>query len=900
MEYKLKFENGRSCEIYCESDGQPLQDKINAAEKRFGSTVKTINGKEVKEHGLGGFLIGAIIGGFAGNAVAKQGLKKTVKTVAKKSGEVAKKTASTVKKAVASVKKKEPVKSKRSNYIPNRLIDSIETKDGKKIDNKDIIDGAHTKTKVNVSKKRVDATPKNIDKSKKLSMQSDYLSAREIKVINTTYGRKLKGTEIIDGAFVKKGVFADGGAIDKFNWKSFTLVELMSILPDDVKLAFLSTPEKNDINFSDVKEIKPYLKTKWTISDYGNIGLKKGSENLYLDIVVYDLASKSDLENKITIYTKENHQGLKDLASHLIQKFNDGGKTSESDKFNYMMLSRLQSDCDYYLGFGNRNPKVLWAGNEEDHIAEMKKIYNKLPEKPEWLTMEQIEDYESKMKSDEKKFANGGSTDDYTKNLARVKVKFSNPKYDYITSVSGEITESDARQYFVGQVFDMGEYPKENMQRVIDIEFYPKGTYADGGGVEKIPSNLQKQIENATIKIVYPPKKKFATSLDKILDKYISNRSVLDFYEDADDREVIILDMKKVKMSASLFSELKDWESKYLGDVFVIDKMAKGGMTEHGLELNDEIIDDGAEEGADNFIKVFNHKTKEGHLVNLDKGKRFANGGVVGQEIVFNHWSGDVKKGTIEELHSNGEYIVQSGYGSMLVNPDDVISISSPKPEKKFLGIFEDGGAIENQIDILKGSIVEFHYMGVAKPDSAKIISAYQSSPQFRYRDLFLKFEGDTTTQIPSDKVNEFLSGKMTIVKDSKGNEYGIKLTTEKMEEGGVVKSALLTDEENDLTNQIISHPLFKDYKELETFSSGGNNFHTCILLSNGHIVTINYDSGVIQYSYLIYDSIEEYLGESSDGLRGWDNESYTPKAEMNMIYIEDGYNEFFDSKLTK
>jgi len=213
MEYKLKFENGRSCEIYCESDGKPLQDKINAAEERYGSPVKTINGKEVAEHGLGGFLVGAIIGGIAGNMVAKQGLKKTVKSVAKKTTSIAKKTTSVAKKAIDSVKKKEAPKSKRSNYVPNRLIDSIETKSGKKIDNKDIIDGTHTKKDILVSKKRVSSTPKDIDKEKALKLQTDYLSAREIKVVNTTYGRKIKGSEIIDGTYVKKGVFADGGRV---------------------------------------------------------------------------------------------------------------------------------------------------------------------------------------------------------------------------------------------------------------------------------------------------------------------------------------------------------------------------------------------------------------------------------------------------------------------------------------------------------------------------------------------------------------------------------------------------------------------------------------------------------------------------------------------------------------
>lgn len=68
--------------------------------------------------------------------------------------------------------------------------------------------------------------------------------------------------------------------------------------------------------------------------------------------------------------------------------------------FDYMMLSRLQSDCDYFLGYGNGDIKRLWGNNIEDHIAEMKKIWKKFPEdlKPEWLTENDILMYESKMK----------------------------------------------------------------------------------------------------------------------------------------------------------------------------------------------------------------------------------------------------------------------------------------------------------------------------------------------------------------------------------------------------------------------------------------------------------------------------------------------------------------------
>lgn len=68
-------------------------------------------------------------------------------------------------------------------------------------------------------------------------------------------------------------------------------------------------------------------------------------------------------------------------------------------RHQYMMLSRLQSDCEYFLGWGNRNEKHLWAGNVKEHIEEMKRLWNILPEKPLWCTMEQISNYERQMTS---------------------------------------------------------------------------------------------------------------------------------------------------------------------------------------------------------------------------------------------------------------------------------------------------------------------------------------------------------------------------------------------------------------------------------------------------------------------------------------------------------------------
>lgn len=70
-----------------------------------------------------------------------------------------------------------------------------------------------------------------------------------------------------------------------------------------------------------------------------------------------------------------------------------------ADNFKYQMLDRLRCDCNYFLGYGNRSKNCLWSGNVVDHIADMKALYNSFPEKekPKWLTMDQIEEYEKKM-----------------------------------------------------------------------------------------------------------------------------------------------------------------------------------------------------------------------------------------------------------------------------------------------------------------------------------------------------------------------------------------------------------------------------------------------------------------------------------------------------------------------
>lgn len=98
---------------------------------------------------------------------------------------------------------------------------------------------------------------------------------------------------------------------------------------------------------------------------------------------------------------KSLSEAMKKLQKSKIVKENVNNIT-ESNEYDYMLLDRLKQDCEYFLGNGNRSEKHLWAGNVNDQIAKMKELYNKLPEKPEWLSMEDIENYEKEMKQDEK------------------------------------------------------------------------------------------------------------------------------------------------------------------------------------------------------------------------------------------------------------------------------------------------------------------------------------------------------------------------------------------------------------------------------------------------------------------------------------------------------------------
>ena len=57
-------------------------------------------------------------------------------------------------------------------------------------------------------------------------------------------------------------------------------------------------------------------KINYSISDYIEFSVSSGSENLYLNLTIYDVNGVEPL--MLRIFTKENHKGLKNFIAYLI------------------------------------------------------------------------------------------------------------------------------------------------------------------------------------------------------------------------------------------------------------------------------------------------------------------------------------------------------------------------------------------------------------------------------------------------------------------------------------------------------------------------------------------------------------------------------------------------------
>ena len=121
----------------------------------------------------------------------------------------------------------------------------------------------------------------------------------------------------------------------------------------------------------------------------------------YLDEAGY-AASDELIEDGISEYRSHGGKGnSQDVAGFIERELLAEEPAAEAmpsgHRDEYRLLGRLKADCDYFLGAGGRAEKHLWAGNVREQIAKMRELYAALPEKPEWLTPEDIDRYAQRM-----------------------------------------------------------------------------------------------------------------------------------------------------------------------------------------------------------------------------------------------------------------------------------------------------------------------------------------------------------------------------------------------------------------------------------------------------------------------------------------------------------------------
>jgi len=155
----------------------------------------------------------------------------------------------------------------------------------------------------------------------------------------------------------QKLIYEAGGTISAgsntlFNFNSFTLAELREYLrkktgdgmAGEISINFLATghEDKYENRIKDYYEKKSLMyEKKFSIGDIGKqVTVEKGSENIYLDLSVYDNENKTYM---IGLYSKENHQGLKDIAGEIIAQFKSGGQIEKK----YKLGDKWSEDFDY-------------------------------------------------------------------------------------------------------------------------------------------------------------------------------------------------------------------------------------------------------------------------------------------------------------------------------------------------------------------------------------------------------------------------------------------------------------------------------------------------------------------------------------------------------------------------
>lgn len=118
------------------------------------------------------------------------------------------------------------------------------------------------------------------------------------------------------------------------------------------------------------------------------------TEDIPISMKRFDLDHRNEADQEHWI--KEEGFAIKETDKDLKELLN-GDET-----FRYLMLGRLQSDCEYSLAYWNRKTDRLWTHSCDKQIKAMIALYNSFDEdeKPIWCTLNDIKSYKDEMFKD--------------------------------------------------------------------------------------------------------------------------------------------------------------------------------------------------------------------------------------------------------------------------------------------------------------------------------------------------------------------------------------------------------------------------------------------------------------------------------------------------------------------
>jgi antirestriction protein len=221
--------------------------------------------------------------------------------------------------------------------------------------------------------------------------------------------------------------------------------------------------------------------------------------------------------------------------------------------------------------------------------------------------------------------------------------RVTNVRHDYIKSAKQPKFKFNNRDYAIGYVKGL------NFLNLYVLKDISENKYENGGGVKNI--YIHKYNPNITLEFIENTTKgiKGLQKNPKSLSKKERNEGIIVNYSDSEIKELFNKKYANgggVGFREEQINDLNSWDNdeiaNFLGvsssqvakdrqryireaqSVMMLDSYAKGGMTEHGLEIGDEIM--GYTKKV-NELHVINRKNDEWHSVDLDDGKRYEDGG---------------------------------------------------------------------------------------------------------------------------------------------------------------------------------------------------------------------------------------------------------------------------------